>query len=46
VHGRQLPDVAGKRAYQGSAPLDLLFTKVWWEMWGLGSVLDRVITKW
>ena len=46
ICGRQLPDVAGKRAYQGSAPLDLLFTKVWWERWGLGSVLHRVITKW
>ena len=32
---------------RGADPLDLLFTeKVWWEMWRLGAVLDRVTMTW
>ena len=32
---------------RGTAPLDMLFTegKVWWEMWRLEAVLDRVTMK-
>ena len=34
-----------KKPGRESAPLDLLFTEVWWEMWRLGAVSDRVTTE-
>jgi len=47
VCGRQIPDAAGKRDYQGHVPLDLLFTnRRTGGKYGGRDVLDRVTRKW